>query len=110
MKTLKSERDCGEVLDRLIKVRPDSQRQWGEMTSHQMICHLSDSFRAALGEKHTSQTSSLFKRTFYEWVALWGPLQWPHGIKTRPELDQQHGGTQPVDFAADVETFRTLFH
>lgn len=110
MKTLTSEHARRELLDRLTKVRPDSPRRWGQMTSRQMICHLNDSLRAALGEKYTSQNSSLFKRTVYKWVALWGPLRWPHGIKTRPELDQQHGGTQPVEFAIDVETFRTLFH
>jgi hypothetical protein len=54
MRTLLNDRDQKEVLDRLSKVRPDSQRRWGSMSAHQMICHLSDSFRVALGEKHVS--------------------------------------------------------
>jgi len=74
------------------------------MTAHQMICHLSDSFRSALGEKQISSSSTLFKRTIYKWAALWVPLPWPHGIKTRPEMDQQQGGTQPVEFASDAHT------
>ena len=74
-----------------------------------MICHLSDSFRAALGEKQISLSSTLFKRTIYKWAALWVPLQWPHGVKTRPEMDQQQGGIQPVKFASDVENLRGLF-
>jgi hypothetical protein len=78
------------------------------MSAHQMICHLTDSFRAALGEKQISLSSTVFKRTIYKWAALWVPLQWPHGIKTRPEMDQQQGGTQPVEFASDVEKLRTL--
>jgi Protein of unknown function (DUF1569) len=78
------------------------------MSAHQMICHLTDSFRAALGEKQISLSSTLFKRTIYKWAALWVPLQWPHGIKTRPEMDQQQGGTQPVEFASDVEKLRKL--
>jgi hypothetical protein len=88
---------------------PDSQRRWGSMSAHQMICRLSDSFRVALGEKHVSSSSTLFKRTIYKWAALWVPLRWPHGIKTRPEVDQQPGGTLPVEFPSDVETLRTLF-
>jgi hypothetical protein len=52
MRTLLNDRDEKEVLDRLSRVRPDSQRRWGSMSAHQMICHLSDSFRVALGEKH----------------------------------------------------------
>jgi hypothetical protein len=109
MRTLLNDRDQKEVLDRLSKVRPGSQRRWGSMSAHQMICHLSDSFRVALCEKHVSSSSTLFKRTIYKWAALWVPLPWPHGIKTRPEMDQQQGGTLPIDFSSDVETLRTLF-
>ena len=109
MRTLLNDRDRKEVLDRLSKVRPDSQRRWGSMSAHQMICHLSDSFRVALGEKHVSSSSTLFKRTIYKWAALWVPLRWPHGIKTRPEVDQQQGGTRPVEFSSDVENLRILF-
>jgi hypothetical protein len=109
MKTLANERDRDELLHRLSKVRPDSQSRWGIMSAHQMICHLTDSFRAASSEKHISSSSTLFKRTIYKWAALWVPLQWPHGVKTRPEMDQQHGGTQPVEFTSDVEKLRILF-
>jgi len=109
MRTLLNDRDQKEVLDRLSKVRPDSQWRWGSMSAHQMICHLSDSFRVALGEKHVSSSSTLFKRTIYKWAALWVPLTWPHGIKTRPEVDQQQGGTRPVEFSSDVENLRILF-
>jgi hypothetical protein len=45
MRTLLNDRDLKEVLS--SKVRPDSQRCWGSMSGHQMICHLSDSFRVA---------------------------------------------------------------
>ena len=109
MKTLLNDRDRSEVLDRVSRVREDSQRRWGSMSAHQMICHLSDSFRAALGEKEISPSSTLFKRTMYKWAALWLPLPWPHGVKTRPEMDQQQGGTQPVEFASAVKKLRTLF-
>ena len=109
MRTLLNDRDQKEVLDRVGRVGPDSQRRWGSMSAHQMICHLSDSFRAALGEKHVSSSSTLFKRTIYKWAALWVPLRWPHGIKTRPEMDQQQGGTHLVEFSSDVENLRILF-
>ena len=35
-------------------------------------------------------------------VALQLPFPWPHGVKTRPDVDQERGGTRPGDFAADV--------
>jgi hypothetical protein len=109
MKTLLNDADRSEVLNRLSSVRSDSQRRWGSMSAHQMICHLSDSFRASLGAKQVSSSTTLFKRTIYKWAALWVPLPWPHGVETRPEMDQQQGGTRPVEFASDVEKLRTLF-
>ena len=79
------------------------------MSPHQMICHLSDSFRASLGEKYISPSSSPFKRTLFKWTALWLPLPWPHGIKTRPEMDQQLGGAPPAAFDSDLDQLRSLF-
>ena len=109
MRTLSNEADRLQLLDRMSKVRPESQRLWGSMASHEMICHLSDSFRSALGEKEVSPASSLLKRTILKWTALWLPLRWPQGVETRPEMDQHQGGTRPQQFAADVERLRALF-
>ena len=108
MKTLLNHRTRGELLYRLSAVRQDSQRRWGSMSAHQMICHLSDSLRAALGEKYTSPSTSVFKRTILKPLALWAPIRWPHGFQTRPEIDQRQGGTPPVDFATDTKELRVL--
>jgi hypothetical protein len=109
MKTLSNPRDRAEILQRLASASPDALPRWGRMTAHQMICHLSDSFRSSLGEKRVVPVSTWFTRTVYKWVALWSPLPWPHGIKTRPEMDQQIGGTSPAGFDADVAELRRLF-
>jgi len=109
MRTLLNVGDRREVLDRLANLRSDAQPKWGTMSAHQMICHLSDSLRAALSEKYISPSTSLFKRTILKPLALWVPVPWPHGFKTRPEMDQRQGGTPPVDFASDLEELRGLF-
>jgi hypothetical protein len=108
MKTLLSPGDRNEILDRLAKLHSDSPPCWGTMSAHQMVCHLSDSFRASLNEKYISPSSTFLKRTLLKWVALWVPLPWPRGIKTRPEMDQQQGGTPPAEFASDLETFEVF--
>jgi hypothetical protein len=108
MKSLSNDRDRNEVLERLAKVRPDRQALWGKMSAPQMICHLSDSFRGALGEKYISPSTSLFNRVVIKNIALWVPLKWPHGRETRPEIDQKLGGTPPAEFASDVEGLRIL--
>ena len=74
-----------------------------------MVCHLGDSFRLMFGEKSASSDTSLFKRTGLKWLALWVPIPWAHGFKTRPELDQELGGTKPGQFDQDVRTLRSLF-
>ncbi|MGH9319022.1 MAG: hypothetical protein ACRD21_04425, partial [Vicinamibacteria bacterium] len=108
MKTLARPRDKAEILSRLNEVRSSSVRRWGRMSAHQMVCHLSDSFRAFMGRKSVSQAGSRTQRTIVKWVALYLPLPWPAGIETRPEIDQELGGTRPVDFAADVADLEAL--
>jgi hypothetical protein len=78
------------------------------MSAHQMICHLSDSCRIATGEKVASDASGPVQRTLVKWIALYLPLQWPPGIPTRPEVDQQSSGTRPGEFASDVSELETL--
>lgn len=108
MKTL-ARSECGaELAARLRRARGDGVRRWGRMTAHQMICHLSDSFRMALGQKHVADASSLSKRTFIKWLALYTPLQWRPGILTVPEVDQEGGGTRPAEFASDLKEAEAL--
>lgn len=74
-----------------------------------MVCHLSDSFRMAMGRKPVSHATGLLQRTIVKWIALYLPLPWPGGrILTRPEIDQEVGGTRPGDFAADIAELEAL--
>ena len=109
MKSLLNARDRNTVLDRLAKINADAQPTWGTMSAHQMICHLSDSLRAASNEKYISPSTTFFKRTILKPLALWVPIPWPHGFKTRPEMDQQQGGTPPVEFTSDLDELRILY-
>ena len=36
-----------------------------------------------------------------KWGALYLPIEWPKDVKTRPEMDQDLGGTPPDDFGCD---------
>lgn len=108
MRTLDRQRDKAEILRRLKDVRPDSVCCWGRMSAHQMVCHLGDALRMAMGQKPASPATSLFHRTILKWIVLYLPLPWPAGVQTRPEIDQELGGTSPVDFAADVAQFEAL--
>lgn len=108
MRTLGRDGDKLEVLRRVKEVRPDADRRWGKMSAHQMICHLSDGFRMATGEKEVSHLTSLPHRTIVKWIALYAPMRWPAGIATRPEVDQLVAGTRLGDFTADVAELEHL--
>ena len=108
MKSLSKQQDRDEVVARLRQLCPESQRLWGRMSPHQMICHLSDSFRMAMGVRAAELVGNVFQRTVLKWVALHAPLPWPKGYKTRPEADQELGGTRPVEFARDRQELEAL--
>lgn len=103
MRTLAERRDQDEIVRRLRAVRPDSVPRWGRMTAHQMVCHLADAIRMATGQRPVAANSNWFKRTILKAIALYAPIPWPPGIPTSPEINQERGGTRPVDFPADVE-------
>ena len=109
MKTLARAGDRSEILERLHAVRADSPSRWGRMSAHQMVCHLADAFCMATGEMKTSPATSLLERTAVKWIALYAPLPWPPGIRTRPEIDAHVSGTKPGQFAADVARLEAMF-
>jgi hypothetical protein len=73
-----------------------------------MLCHLSDSYLVVMGEKEASPAGGFFEHTVMKWAALWLPVPWPHGVSTRPEIEQGRGGTPPVDFELDRRKVREL--
>ena len=108
MKTMSRAQDKAEIVRRLKTVRPDCARRWGKMSAHQMVCHLSDAFRIVTYQKHPSPATGFIQSTVIKWIALYAPLPWPQGISTRPEMDQEMGGTKPNNFAADLAELEAL--
>jgi hypothetical protein len=108
MPTLASADDVAAVVRRLRNVRPETQAKWGRMSAHQMICHCGDAFRMAIGERLVTPVGGPLQRTVLKWIALYAPLRWPPGIRTVPEVDQEAGGTRPMDFADDVARLESL--
>ena len=109
MRSLANPQDKSSAILRLNTVRLDSTRQWGRMSSHQMICHLSDAFRVAIGEKPARLAPNRVNQTLIKWVALRLPLQWPKGFQTPPEVNQEgEVCTRPLDFQKDTTQLLAL--
>jgi len=73
-----------------------------------MVCHLSDSFKLALGERPAPGVDTAFTRTVLKWAALQLPLHWPQGVKTIPAVDATIDGTRPVHFERDRQELAAL--
>jgi Protein of unknown function (DUF1569) len=101
MKTLESAGVLQATIERISRITPDHAARWGRMNSHQMLCHLTDSFQVPIDRKKVRMVSGILQRTVMKCGALYIPLRWPKGIATIPEVDQQIGGTPPAQFEAD---------
>jgi len=102
VRTLLDPNDRSAILSRLSLARLDSERKWGRMSPHGMVCHLTDSFEACLGDREAGDKSTLFLRTVGRFVAVTLPFHWPHGLPTLPDVDQEKRGTPPGVFEQDV--------
>jgi Protein of unknown function (DUF1569) len=101
LRTLEDRSARDSIAARIRAVTAASPRQWGKMSPHQMICHLTDSYVAMIGEKAVSPVNIPLPKPLLRWIVLRAPWKWPHNAKTRPEVAQDAGGTPPVDFESD---------
>ena len=108
MRTFLNPRDKDQILSRLHNVRASSQRRWGRMTAHQMICHLRDGYKLYLGLIVVAPPGFPYPSRLLKWGSLWVPIPWPKGFKTLREIDQQSKGTPSTDFESDVAELRDL--
>jgi len=89
------------ICQRIGRLTPNALRQWGRMTPHQMICHLTDGYRLVVSGRKATRVDTFFSRSVMRWVALHTPVTWPKGIKTIPEVDQDLDGTKPAEWDRD---------
>ena len=103
--TLANQSDLDAVLGRFGRLQPDSPRQWGRMSPHDMLCHVADAFGMALGRLPVAERMTLYGLSgpVMKWLALSLPMTWPHGIRGPAEVDPHREGTRPAAFAADSD-------
>jgi hypothetical protein len=109
MKRLDAAGVVDEVTSRLARLTAETSRQWGTMTAHEMVCHLTDSYRIATGERAASAVDTWMSRSVVRWIALHTSLPWPRGVPTRPEVDPKRDGTRPSpEFLRDRDALAQL--
>lgn len=104
MRRLATRADRDKLVARLRSLSHDAPRHWGRMTCGQMLCHLSDAFRAVIDESaRPPRVDNLLTRTVAKWIFLRTPVPFPRGAPTLPSFDQAKRGTPPTTFEADRE-------
>lgn len=93
-----------EFIQRIDRLSPESQRLWGKMSVQQMVCHLTDSLKVALGE-----TPSRFKPNFLStrlghFLVLNVPIP-----KGKTPTMREFQVSQPAAWAGDVATLKSYF-
>ena len=103
MKTVADPAVLRALTERLMALKSDSQRRWGTLTPHEMLCHLGDAGEMVLRIRPRERPIPRRGRPMYKWLALWTPLRWPRGQQTNPHQDPRVRGTRPSAFAADLQ-------
>ena len=93
---------------RIDKLTPAATGKWGSLNVVQMLAHMNDAFRIALGMKRVVVKSNFYKRYIMFPVGVYVFPIWPRGEKTAPELNQQQLGTPPRDFYAEAEFLKKM--
>ena len=96
------------ILDRLDKLTDSSPRLWGSMKVNEMLAHMNDAHKIALGMKEAIDTSNFFSHYVVFNVAVYVLPKWPQGEKTAPELDQKQNGSKARDFYTELEFLKKM--
>lgn len=105
MPTILAQNDRDLILQRLHRLTPERQPNWGTLTAPRLLCHLSDQLQVALGEKPITRRDTPLTRTLMKWLVIYSPLKAPPGkVATSPEMLT----TSPSDWKTDIERCDSL--
>jgi DinB family protein len=91
------------VRDRVNTLTPDRKPQWGRMSAPQMVCHLAESLKMALGELPVkSKKVPIRYPPLKQLIVYLAPF--PKNVPTAPELLAR----SPRDWNADVADLQGL--
>ena len=95
------DRGCAEeIRNRLAQLRADDPACWGKMSAGEMVCHLREGFRMAVGEKVAAPVKLPLPPKVVKWIALSMPVQWPKDLPTVKEL-KENMRCRPQEFTQD---------
>jgi len=100
-----------ELLERLARLTANSRAQWGRMNAPQMLTHVNDQFRMALGDLATVPERLPIRYPPLNHLVAY-VLPWPKSSPTAPELlariDQSTWPVEVATFATLLQRFAAL--
>jgi hypothetical protein len=85
MKSLWNEPDARELRLRISRLRPDARGQWGRFTAPQMVVHLTDAAKMAMGELAIPPRKMALRYFPLKQLIIY-VLPFPKGAPTAPQL------------------------
>jgi hypothetical protein len=107
MKTIFNPAVHRELQDRVQRLTPQQQPQWGKMTAGQMVAHLTDSLKMASGELEVAAKKVPIRFSPLKELVLY-VLPIPKRLPTSPELIARKPGEWTLEVASLREQLNGL--
>ena len=104
MHSLWNEADRRDLLGRFDKLRPDSRAEGGRMTAAQMLTHIGDAMRMAIGAVKVDAKRTPLRFTPIKQLVIYALPSAPRNLPTAPELKK----TQPGVWTEDLRDLKEL--
>jgi len=105
MATIWNEARRRELQQRIAALTPERHAQWGRMTAPQMICHLADSLKMAIGDLPVASKRLPIRYPPLKQLIIYA-LPFPKSAPTAPELLAR----TPREWRADVGELHALMN
>jgi Protein of unknown function (DUF1569) len=104
MPTIRDPSVRAALLARVDRLRPEMKPQWGVMSAGQMLAHLSDAARMALGDIQVTPRNVWFTQTtLFKYVFL-NVISFPKNAPSAKEITSR----TPASFDAERESLKAL--
>jgi hypothetical protein len=102
--SLWNEPDRRDLLSRFDKLRPDTEARWGRMNARQMLAHIGDSMRMAIGATKVEPKRTPLRFTPIKQLVIYALPSTPRNLPTAPELRK----TVPGVWSEDLRDVKEL--
>jgi hypothetical protein len=93
-----------EILSRISKLNPQTQRQWGKMNVNQMLYHTAAGLKIAYGEISTAPRGNWLSKQMMRFFILKTDMPTPkEKAETFPEINTVTLGINPADFHVEQQ-------